>query len=549
MKRLNEQPAWLSLSRHRRVMDELSLRGFFERDPHRFERFSIELDGLFLDYSKNRISGETLDLLFSLARQCALEEHRERLFAGEPVNVTEGRAALHTALRAPVPGASVAGDDARAREIRECRSRMQRLVDEVRGGRYLGASGEAITDVVNLGIGGSDLGPRLAVEALGYATDGPRVHFVANVEGSELSEVFRRCAPQRTLFLIVSKSFDTAETLTNARHAMQWCRSALGEAADWHRHFIAVTANLERVREMELEPASALPMWDWVGGRYSLWSAVGLAVAMAIGMERFQEMLAGADIMDRHFQDAPFAENIPVILGLLDVWYVTFLGMPALAIIAYTERLRRLPAYLQQLVMESNGKSVTLDGQAVAWRTAPVIWGLTGTPAQHAFFQALHQGTEIVPVDFIGVINRVAGEGAGDSTQAVANLIAQSQALMRGRSAEEVRTQMEAKGLDQTRIAALIPHRVCAGGRPSNVILLRELTPRSFGMLLAMYEHRTYVQSVIWGVNAFDQWGVELGKQIALELGPLLAGEDKPATDTDSSTRGLVRRFRDWSSP
>lgn len=547
VKRLNEQPAWLALSRHRRVMAELPLRGLFERDPHRFERFSLELEDLLLDYSKNRISGETLELLFALARQCALEERREQLFAGKPVNVTEGRAALHTALRDPGPGFGPAAGGDLARQIGECNSRMQELVADVRAGRYRGATGEPITDVVNLGIGGSDLGPRLAVEALARPADGPCVHFVANVEGSELAEVFRRCNPQRTLFLVVSKSFATAETLSNAAQAAQWCRSALGETKDWQRHFIAITANFERARAFGLQPAAVLPIWDWVGGRYSLWSAVGLAAAMAIGMERFRELLAGAHAMDRHFRQAPLGENIPVVLGLLDVWYVTFLGVRALAIIAYTERLRRLPAYLQQLIMESNGKSVTLDGPAVAWPTAPVIWGLTGTPAQHAFFQALHQGTEMIPVDFIGVVGRVA-ERAGDSAQAMANLIAQSQALMRGRSAEESRAQLEREGLECRRIDALVPHRVCPGGRPSNCILLRELTPRSLGMLLAMYEHRTFVQSVIWGINGFDQWGVELGKQIAAELGPVLAGHGSVMPDIDSSSRGLIRRFRDWSS-
>lgn len=547
MKRLNEQPAWLSLSRHRRVMAELSPRSLFERDPHRFERFSLELDGLLLDYSKNRISGETLDLLVSLAQQCALEERREQLFAGGSVNATQGRAELHTALRDPESGLGPEAGGDLARQIRECNNRMQQLVADVRASRYHGATGEPITDVVNLGVGGSELGSRLAVEALAGSADGPRMHFVANVEGSELGEVFRHCIPQRTLFLVVSKSFATVETLGNAAQAIQWCRSALSGVEGWQRHFIPITANFERAQDLGLEPASALPIWDWVGGRYSIWSAAGLAIAMAIGMERFRELLAGARAMDRHFQQAPLGENIPVVLGLLDVWHITFLGVRALAVIPYTERLRRLPAYLQQLIMESNGKSVTLDGQAVAWSTAPVVWGLAGTPAQHAFFQALHQGTETVPVDFIGVIGRVAGS-VGDSTQAVANLIAQSQALMHGRSAEEVRAQMEREGLDQQRIDALIAHRVCPGGRPSNCILLRELTPHSLGMLLAMYEHRTYVQSVIWGINAFDQWGVELGKQIAAELGPMLAGHNDTVADLDSSTRGLVRRFRDWSS-
>ncbi len=544
IKRLKELPGWLPLVRHRRVMDTLALRSLFERDPHRFTRFSLEHDGLLLDYSKTCISGETIDLLTALARQADLEGAREALFSGDIVNPTEARPALHTALRDPAETPlMVAGEDVRP-VIRRAAERSAELADDVRSGDYRGATGKTITDVVNIGIGGSDLGPRLAVEAPGPWCDGPRVHFVANVDGVELARVFRSVDPECTLFLIVSKSFGTPETMTNAEQAMAWFRERVDHPEGLARHFIAITANLDRVSQLGRDPERTLPMWDWVGGRYSLWSAVGVAVAIALGTERYREMLAGAHSLDRHFREAPLEKNIPAILGLLSVWHVNILGLRSQAIVSYTERLARLPAYLQQLIMESNGKGVDRDGRAVDWDTAPVVWGQTGTVGQHAFFQALHQGTEVVPVDFIGVAGALAAD-AGDPTQLAANLFAQSQALMTGRSAEEVRAEMTGSESGDEGLDALAAARACPGNRPSNTLLLQDLTPHRFGMLLAMYEHRTFVEGHLWGVNSFDQWGVELGKELAKGVQPATAGE-AALPDVDASTRGLIQRFRDW---
>ncbi len=544
VKRLKDLPGWLPLVRHRRVMETLPLRSLFERDPHRFTRFSLEHDGLLLDYSKNRLSGETVDLLVALAEQADLAGAREKMFGGGVVNPSEGRPALHTALRDPGDDPiRVNGEDLRP-IIRDTAARISELVEGVRSGTYLGATGKAITDVVNIGIGGSDLGPRLAIEALGPWCDGPRVHFVANVDGVELDRVFRTVDPERTLFLVVSKSFGTPETMTNAGQAMAWFGQRVRDTDALGRHFIPVTANVDKVVQLGLDPQRVLPMWDWVGGRYSLWSAVGLAIAMAVGMERYREMLDGAHSMDRHFRDAPPAKNIPVILGLLSLWHVNIFGLRSQAIVSYTERLARLPAYLQQLIMESNGKSVDRVGKPVEWATVPVIWGQTGTVGQHAFFQALHQGTEVVPVDFIGVAG-VRAEEAGDPAQLAANLFAQSQALMAGRTPDEVREEMAQTGEDAARIEELAAARACPGDRPSNTVLLRDLSPYRFGMLLAMYEHRTFVEGHLWGINSFDQWGVELGKMLAKGVQPATAGEaDLP--DVDASTRGLIQRYREW---
>jgi glucose-6-phosphate isomerase len=546
VKRLKDLPGWLPLVRHRRVMETLTLRSLFERDPHRFTRFSLEHDGLLLDYSKNRISGETIDLLAALARQANLESARDAMFGGSIVNPSERRPALHTALRDPDDTPLVVeGEDLRP-VIRDTERRVAELVEGVRSGSYTGTTGKRITDVVNIGIGGSDLGPRLAVEALEPWHDGPRVHFVANVDGVELDRVFRHLDPESTLFLVVSKSFGTPETMTNAEQAMAWFAERVTDAQALGKHFIPVTANVDKVVQLGLDPERVLPMWDWVGGRYSLWSAVGLAIAMAVGMTRYREMLDGAHSMDRHFREAPLEKNIPAILGLLSLWHVNIFGLRSLAIVSYTERLARLPAYLQQLIMESNGKSVDRSGQPVHWETVPVIWGQTGTVGQHAFFQALHQGTEVVPVDFIGVAGALA-ETAGDGAQLAANLFAQSQALMAGRTVEEVRAEMTQQGADAERIDELAAARACPGDRPSTTVLLRDLTPHRFGMLLAMYEHRTFVEGHLWGINSFDQWGVELGKVLAKGVQPATAGEAE-LPDVDASTRGLIRRFREWRS-
>lgn len=548
MDQLKDLPSWTALLRHRRALQDVSLRELFERDPGRFERFSAEGPGCLLDYSKNRITHETLDLLAALADERGLEGRRDALFAGETVNPSEGRPALHTALRAPAaPPLRVGGEDVAA-TVHATLERMAGLAEAVRSGERTGATGKPLTDVISIGIGGSDLGPRLALEALAPLADGPRVHFVANVDGVELERALAACDPERTLVLVVSKSFGTQETMRNAEQAMAWLRAGVAAADVLARQVIGITANLERVRALGLDPELTLPMWDWVGGRYSLWSAVGFAVMLAVGPANFRALLDGAHAMDRHFREAPLARNLPVILGSLSVWYASAFGLRSQAVVPYSERLARLPAHLQQLLMESNGKSVTLTGERVASETVPVIWGQTGTPSQHAFFQALHQGTDTVPVDFIGVAAPTAGEH-GDPEALTANLVAQSQALMRGRGADEIRAELAGGGVAEgAELDAAVAARVCPGNRPSNTLLLRDLAPERLGALIALYEHRAFVEGTLWGINSFDQWGVELGKQLASDLLPAVRGEVDPPADADASTRGLVAAYRKWRS-
>ncbi|NLO79993.1 MAG: glucose-6-phosphate isomerase [Xanthomonadaceae bacterium] len=541
---LKQSEAWISLSQHRRMVAELHLRDLFEKDPHRFRRFSLELDGLLLDYSKNLITEDTLRLLLDLAAAADLVGWRQRLLQGEVVNHTEGRPALHTALRSSASAPLlVQGKDVRA-EVREVLARMEALAEAVRNGRYLGYDGRPIRDVIHIGIGGSDLGPRLALQALAPQHDGPRVHFVSNIDGVELAACTGRLQPATTLVTIVSKSFTTLETCANAEAVREWFRAAGADEAAIRRHFIAISGNREAALAFGIDPQRLFPIWDWVGGRYSLWSAVGLPIAIGCGMDAFRQLLQGAERMDQHFEEAPLERNMPVILGLLGIWYVNFMGLGSHAVIPYSERLRVLPAYLEQLEMESNGKSVDRDGNPVGYATVPVLWGQTGTVGQHAFFQALHQGTQPVPIDFVGIVEPLPGYERMHE-QLMANLFAQSEALMRGQSAEEARRQMAAEGLSAERIDDLLPYRVFPGNRPSTTILLRELSPRTLGMLIALYEHKVFTQSVVWRLNAFDQWGVELGKQLAKGLLTALR-DGSGMAEHDSSTRGLVERYRAW---
>ena len=543
---LKQSAAWLSLSQHRRMVAELRLRELFEKDPHRFRRFSVELDGLLLDYSKNLITEDTLRLLFDLAREADLDSWRQRLFAGAPVNQTEHRAALHMALRGGLPApVTVGGADVQA-EVEAVLARMEQLAGRIRDGSYQGFKGGRITDLIHIGIGGSDLGPRLVLQALADRHDGPRVHFVSNIDGVELASCTAALDPATTLVTVVSKSFTTLETRANAEAAKQWFLDQGADAAAVRRHFIAVSSNIEAARAFGIDGERLFPIWDWVGGRYSLWSAVGLPVAIGCGMETFRALLAGARAMDQHFLSAPLDRNLPVLLGLLGIWYINFMGLPSHAVIPYAERLAKLPAYLEQLEMESNGKSADRDGRAVDYATAPVLWGATGTVGQHAFFQALHQGTQPVPADFIGVA-RPMSRYQDLHEQLMANLFAQTEALMRGQTADEARAQMAEEGLVAEQIDALLPFRIFPGNRPSTTILLRELSPPLLGMLIALYEHKVFTQSVIWRVNAFDQWGVELGKRLAEGLLPALRdGEGLEAHD--ASTRGLVAQYRAWRS-
>jgi len=534
-------PAWQALREHRRAAADRSLRELFAADPARFERHSLRCGDLLLDYSKHLVTDDTLRLLFELARQCELPQWIARMFRGEKINTTEHRAALHTALRADHP-VMLDGRDVTA-EVGHTLDRMAHFCEGVRSRRLTGFSGHAFTDIVSIGIGGSSLGPALAVEALvPYATPQFRIHFVSNVDGAHLASTLAPLNPETTLFIVASKTFTTLETLANARSARDWLMAKAGDARAVARHFVAVTANATAAREFGLGDEAVFGFWDWVGGRYSLWSAIGLPVALAVGMERFRELLAGAREIDGHFSTAPLERNMPVILGLLGVWYVNFFGVTSHAVLPYDQSLRLLPAYLQQLEMESNGKRVARDGTPLDYATAPVIWGAAGTDGQHSFYQLLHQGTQLVTTDFIGCC-KTHYELNEHHTMLMANCFAQSEALMRGLTAAEAEAAMREQGLAEDRIRELLPHRTFPGNRPSTTILLRKLEPRTLGALLALYEHKVFVQSVIWNINAFDQWGVELGKQLAGRILPELATA-APVLSHDTSTNGLINFFK-----
>ncbi|NMG42959.1 glucose-6-phosphate isomerase [Aromatoleum toluvorans] len=542
MTSLTNSSAWRALAAHRDELGERHLRELFAADSGRFDRFSLRAAGLFLDYSKNRIVPRTLELLAALARDRGLEAERAAMFAGRRINTTEGRAVLHVALRnrgdAPV---ELDGKDVMP-DVREVLGRVGRFADAVRSGEWRGYTRETITDVVNIGIGGSDLGPAMACQALAACGhERLTMHFVSNIDGDHLAGVLAKLDPARTLFIIASKTFTTIETMTNAASARAWFLANGGSEAAIPQHFVAVSTNAERVAAFGIDLANMFGFWDWVGGRYSMWSAVGLPIALYVGRDNFEALLDGAHAMDRHFAEAPLEANMPVILGLLGVWYRAFFGSTSVSIAPYAQALARLPAYLQQLEMESNGKSVTRDGAPVDTATCPVIWGEPGTNGQHAFFQLLHQGTDLIPVDFIAPL-KPSHDLAEHHRLLLANCIAQSKALMVGKTADEVRAELAAGGLTGDALEALVPHRVFPGNRPSNTLLLPDLSPRALGALIALYEHKVFVQSVIWGVNAFDQWGVELGKQIATRIAGELGGG--AAGEHDASTKGLIAAVR-----
>lgn len=543
MIRLTDLPAWKALKAHHREVADLSMRELFAADPRRFEKFSLHWGEFLFDYSKNRITEETLPLLFDLALQVGLGARIEGMFRGRRINRTEDRAVLHVALRnrdgrpMPVDGVDVMP------KVRAVLDKMRAFSEEVRSGRWFGFTGKPMTDVVNIGIGGSDLGPLMVCEALKhYAHPGLRVHFVSNVDATHLAETLKTLDPATTLFIVASKTFTTQETLTNAWSARDWLVGKLEDEAAVSRHFVALSTNGEAVRAFGIDPENMFEFWDWVGGRYSLWSAIGLSIALAVGMDRFEELLDGAHAVDEHFRLAPMEENIPVIMALLGVWYGNFFAAESHAVLPYEQYLSRFPAYLQQGDMESNGKRVTLDGEVVNYATGPIIWGEPGTNGQHAFYQLIHQGTRLVPCDFIAGVNSLNPLGRHQAIL-LSNFLAQTEALMKGKSEAEARAELEASGMAPAEVEKLLPHKIFPGNRPTNSLLYRRLTPRTLGALIAFYEHKIFVQGVIWNVNSFDQWGVELGKQLAKTILPELEGEKAP-TGHDSSTQGLIEYCR-----
>ena len=542
MKNLTDTAAWCALVAHHSRVACARMRDLFTEDPHRFERFSLRAGGILLDYSKNRMTGETMHLLRALARESGVTERTRAMFAGARINETEDRAVLHALLRdsRATPVCDV-GDALRAGVERGLDS-MERFSEAVRSGRWRGHTGERIADVVNIGIGGSDLGPRMVCRALAPHADGPRTHFVSNIDGAHLTSTLEMLDPARTLFVVASKTFTTVETMTNAHAARRWLVDALGDDSAVAGHFVAASTNRAAVVEFGIAPENTFEFGDWVGGRYSLWSAIGLPIAIAAGMARFRELLAGAHAMDRHFRDAPLDRNMPATLALLGVWYVNFFGAETHAVLAYDQRLDRFAAHLQQLDMESNGKRVTLQSTAVDYATGPIVWGEPGTNAQHAFFQLLHQGTRLVPADFV-VAARCDHALADQHRLLVANCLAQTEALMLGRSAGEARADLEAAGVPTRRAGSLALHQAFDGNRPTNTLMLDRLDAFTLGALIALYEHKVFVQGAIWRVNSFDQWGVELGKALATSIAHELANPDD-ARAHDASTEGLIAEYR-----
>ena len=539
---INQTEEWRALEDHWREMAPVQMRELFNEDPERFQTLSMQSCGILLDYSKNRISRKTLPLLLDLAKAADVRGWIRRMFAGDRINSTENRAVLHVALRnrsdRPI---WLDGEDVMP-GVRAVLAQMETFSEAVRNGEWTGYSGRRITDVVNIGIGGSNLGPLMVTEALGsYQSKQPQVHFVSNVDGTHIAETLKPLQPETTLFIVASKTFTTQETLTNAHTAREWFLRGMRDEAAIARHFVAVSTNTEAVTEFGIDPANMFGFWDWVGGRYSLWSAIGLPIAIAIGMERFNELLVGAHQMDEHFRTAEPSENMPVILALLGVWYANFARAPTHAVLPYDQYLRFLPAYLQQADMESNGKRVTRDGKAVEYATGPVVWGAAGTDGQHAFYQLIHQGTQMIPADFIAPM--ISHNPVGDQHQKLlANFLAQTEALMKGRTHDEARAELEVSGLNVEEIVDLLPHKVFPGNKPTNSILIDKLTPGRVGALIALYEHKIFVQGVIWNVNSFDQWGVELGKQLAGVILGELKGEEP--TEHDASTCSLIDYYK-----
>jgi glucose-6-phosphate isomerase len=534
---LAQSAAWRALSAHAEDVRPRHLRDLFAEDPERGLRMTAEAAGVFLDYSKNRVTAETLELLVGLARERGVRERIDAMFEGRHINSTEDRAVLHVALRTPSAAHILVDGSDVVPAVHQVLEMMAVFAERVRTGGWHGHTGRPVRAVVNIGIGGSDLGPVMAYEALRwYSQRDMTFRFVSNVDGTDFVEATRDLDPAETLFIVSSKTFTTLETMTNARTARAWLVDALGDEAAVARHFVAVSTNTEEVRRFGIDQDNMFGFWDWVGGRYSMDSAIGLSTMIAIGPEAFQEMLVGFHAMDEHFRTAPFERNLPLLMGLLTVWYVEFLGARSVAVLPYDQYLKRFPAYLQQLTMESNGKSVTLEGTRVDYQTGPVFWGEPGTNGQHSFYQLLHQGTNVIPCDFIGFSQALNPLGTHHDLL-MANVFAQTEALAFGRTADQVRAEGTAP--------ELVPHRVFEGNRPTNTILVDRLTPTGLGSLVALYEHSVFTQGAIWDINSFDQWGVELGKALAQRIYGELAAEEAPAPSHDSSTDSLIRRYRD----
>ncbi len=538
---LTARPAWRALGDHYQKIRDVHLRTLFAEDPQRGERLTAEAAGLYLDYSKNRVSDETLRLLLRLAEECGLRARIDAMFSGEKINMTENRAVLHVALRAPASASIMVDGEDVVPGVHQVLDKMAAFSDRVRGGDWTGYTGKRIRNVVNIGIGGSDLGPVMAYEALKHYSDRAMTfRFVSNVDGTDFVESTRDLDPAETLFIVSSKTFTTLETMTNARSAREWTLGALHDEQAIAKHFVAVSTNTEAVSKFGIDPANMFIFWDWVGGRYSMDSAIGLSTMVAIGPDNFRAMLSGFHAMDEHFRTTPFEKNLPVLMGLLAVWYNDFFGAQTVGVMPYDQYLKRFPAYLQQLTMESNGKHVTLDGRLVDYQTGPIYWGEPGTNGQHSFYQLIHQGTKLIPCDFIGFAQSLNPLGNHHDIL-TANLFAQTEALAFGKTA----AQVKAEGTPDW----LAPHRTFEGNRPTNTIMAERLTPEILGTLIALYEHSVFTQGTIWNIDSFDQWGVELGKVLAQRIIPELESAEEPKLAHDSSTNTLIRRYRQRHKP
>ena len=543
MPKLTHSPAWKALQAHLPTIADTHMRDLFAADPQRFHKFSFLFNDILFDYSKHRISEVTLRLLINLAEEMDVKGWTEKMFNGDAINTTENRSVLHTALRNRSKRPVMVNEKNVMPEINNVLERMRNFTNAVRNGEWKGFSGKPITDVVNIGIGGSDLGPAMVTESLlDYQRPNIKFHFVSNIDSTQMFETNRHLNPETTLFIVASKTFTTQETMTNARSAREWFMSIAKDESAIPKHFVAISTNTHEVIKFGINPELMFEFWDWVGGRYSLWSAIGLTIIIAIGMTQFEELLQGAHEMDEHFRNAPLQENLPVIMGMLGIWYNNFFGADTHAIIPYDQYLRRLPAYVRQLDMESNGKRVDRNGKTVDYFTGPIIWGELGSNGQHAFFQLIHQSERLIPADYIAMIESKHPIGE-HQTILLANFFAQTEALMRGKNAQEVTQELEAEGMSADQIKQLLPHKIFPGNKPSNSILLSKLDPKSLGSLIAFYEHKVFVQGVIWNINSFDQWGVELGKQLAKSIQPELSDKE-PTNSHDNSTNHLINYFK-----